>query len=313
MEIFSNATMFADFLAASLRLTIPVAFAALGGVLSERSGVLNIGLEGMMLAGAFGAAVGTYYTGSPYLGLLMGLGAGALAGALLSLLTVTMRVNQLVAGIAVNLLCAGLTSFLARQVFGKEMGRAFVAGLDRLSIPWLSDLPFVGSLLFGQDLLFYLLLVLVALSPYLLFRTAWGLNIRGTGENPRAADTAGVPVFLLRYAAVVGSGALAALGGAHLALSQVHLFSENMSAGKGFIALAAVILGRWNPVLAVLAALLFGVFDAAQLRLQFANPSVPYQVFVILPYVASIAALVMFAKVARQPEALGIAYDREHR
>lgn len=313
MDIFFNATMLADFLGSMIRLGVPIAFAALGGVLAERSGTINIGLEGAMLSGALGAAVGAYYGGSPVAGLACALFAGCLAGLLLSALTVYLRVNQLVAGIAVNLLCLGLTSFLARQVFGDELGRAFVAGFDKLRIPLLVDIPVVGAVLFQQDVLVYLLYLLVPTSMWFLYRTNWGLNLRGTGENPKAADTAGVSVFRLRNLALLGSGALAGLGGAHIVLSQLRLFAEDMSAGKGYIALAAIILGRWNPALAVAAALFFGLCDAAQLRLQFGNPSVPYQAFVILPYIASIIALVMFVGATRQPESLGIPYDRESR
>lgn len=313
MDLFTDPVQLTDFLAAALRLSVPIAFAALGGVLSERSGVLNIGLEGMMLAGAFGAATGSYYSGSAGVGIIAALFAGGLAGLLLGLLSVTLRVNQLVSGIAVNLLCAGLTAFLARQAFGENLGRAFVQGFDEVAVPFLSQIPIVGTVLFYQDALAYFLFALVPLTLFVLFKTTWGLNLRATGENPKAADTAGVPVFRIRYIAIMISGMLAALGGAHIALSQIHLFTENMSAGRGFIALAAVILGRWNPLLAVLAALFFGICDAAQLRLQFANPTIPYQAFIILPYVASIIALIVFVGAVRQPEALGAAYDRESR
>lgn len=313
MDMFTDPAQLTDFLSSSVRLAIPVAFAALGGVLSERSGVINIGIEGMMLAGAFGAAVGSFYTGSSGLGVMSALFAGAGTGLLLGLLNVSLRVNQLVAGIAVNLLCAGVTAFLARQVFGADLGRAFVEGFKPFAIPGLSSIPVIGPVLFAQDVLVYLLYLLVPLVLWALFRSSWGLNLRGTGENPKAADTAGVPVFRVRYAAIVLSGMLAALGGAHIVLSQIYLFTEGMSAGRGFIALAAIILGRWNPLLAVLAALFFGVCDAAQLRLQFANPAIPYQVFIILPYSASILALVFFFGSTRAPEALGNPYDRESR
>ncbi|RWA97840.1 ABC transporter permease [Mesorhizobium sp.] len=313
MEFLTDIGQFTDFMASSLRLAVPIAFAALGGVLAERSGVLNIGLEGMMLAGAFGAAIGAFATGSPIIGLACGILMGAVGGLLLGVLAVSWRINQLVAGIAINLLFAGMTSFLARQLFGEEMGRATVEGFGKIAIPGLSAIPIVGPAVFNQDPLTYLLYVLAPVSSWLLFKTSWGLSLRGTGENPRAADSSGVAVFRLRYAALIGSGMLAAIGGAQLVLSQIHLFAENMSAGKGFIALAAVILGRWNPALAILAALFFGMCDAAQLRLQFVNPEIPYQVFLILPYLASIVALVGLVGVVRAPEALGAPYDREGR
>jgi general nucleoside transport system permease protein len=313
MEHWLDYVQIADFSGSALRLAIPIGFAALGGVLSERGGIINVGLEGMMLTGAFGAAVGSYFSGSAAIGLLAAVAAGALAGLLLSVLAVTLRVNQLVAGIAVNLLCLGLTAFLARLVFGSNLGHAFVAGFKPLPLPLLSTIPLVGSILFNQDCIAYALYCLTPLTAWLLYRTEWGLNLRGTGENPKAADTAGVAVFEMRYHATILSGVFAALGGAHIVLSQIFLFTEGMSAGKGYIALAAVILGRWNPILAVAAALFFGVCDAAQLRLQFSSPTIPYQGFVILPYVASILALVVLAKSSSQPEALGAPYDRERR
>lgn len=313
MDFLTDPALLADFIGSAVRLAVPVAFAALGGVLAERSGTINIGLEGAMLSGAFGAAVGSFYTGSALGGIVGALFWAGISGFVLSLLTVRLRVNQLVAGIAVNLLCLGLTSFFARQVFGDDLGRAFVAGFEKWEVPLLSGIPLLGPIVFNQDALVYALYLLVPLSIWFLYRTGWGLNLRGTGENPKAADTAGVPVYALRTIALVGSGMLAGLGGAHMVLSQLRLFAEDMSAGKGYIALAAVILGRWNPWLAVSAALFFGLCDAAQLRLQFSNPTVPYQAFIILPYVASIIALIVFVGSSRQPESLGKAYDRESR
>ncbi|MYH59453.1 MAG: ABC transporter permease [Boseongicola sp. SB0675_bin_26] len=313
IEQFADPQHLAEILASTIRIATPVAFAALGGVLSERSGVYNIGLEGMILAGAFGAAAGSYAAGSPAVGLLMGVLCGLVAGALLALLAIRFRVNQLVAGIAINLLLAGLTAFGSRLVFGERAGGARVEGLAPAEIPLLSDLPIVGPAFFAQDPLVYLLVALTISGWWWLFRTGSGLDLRATGENPRAADTAGIAVFRTRYLAVMISGALAAAGGCHLVLSQVYLFSEGMSAGKGFIALAAIILGRWSPVGAILAALLFGFCDTMQLRLQFANPDVPYQVFLIIPYAAALIALVGLVGKSRPPASIGLSYDRETR
>lgn len=306
-------TFLATLLETTVRLATPIGFAALGGVLSERSGVYNIGLEGMILSGAFGAAAGAFLTGSALGGLAAGTAFGAAPGLTLALLSVTLRVNQLVAGIALNLLLLGLTAFLSRAVFGEGAGGTRVPGFGRLDLPVVSDLPLVGPALFGQDPLVPLLLILCAIAWVFLFRTGPGLDLRAVGENPRAADVAGVPVRRWRFAMVTASGALAALGGCHLVLSQVYSFSEGMSAGKGFIALAAIILGRWSPGGALLAALFFGLCDAAQLQLQFANPDVPYQAFLAVPYLASLAALVLLAGRARAPAAVGRPYDREAR
>lgn len=311
METLLDPALLLDFLRTSLRLSIPLVFAAVGGVLSERSGVYNIGLEGMILMGAFGATVGAFFGDSPWVGLVVGALSGLLAALILAVLGVSLGVNQIVTGIAINLLVLGLTSFLSRVVFGAQANTLRVPGFMPVAIPGLSAIPILGPVLFRQDLLVYLMYATVPLLYALMFATPWGLAIRAVGENPAAADTAGISVTRVRYACVLASGVLAGLGGCYLVLSQVFLFSEHMSAGKGFIALAAVILGRWNPVGALLACLLFGLFDALQLRLQFSNPDVPYQIFVMLPYVASILALVGLMGKPVPPAAAGIPYRRE--
>jgi ABC-type uncharacterized transport system permease subunit len=300
-------------LAATVRLAVPIGFAALGGMIAERSGVYNVGLEGMMLLGALGAAGGTLATGSPIAGCLVGVALGLAAGLLLGLLCITFHVNQLVAGIAINLLSAGLTAFLARGLIATLFGTSPVEGFSARKIPGLAELPIIGPAFFAQDPLAYALMILTVFVAFLVFRTHAGLSLRAAGESPRAADSSGVDVPGVRFAALAGSGALAALGGCHLVLCQIYLFSEGMSAGKGFIALAAVILGRWHPVGAVAAALFFGLCEALQLRLQFSNPTIPYQIFLILPYAASLIVLVWFFGRSRQPAAAGQVYERESR
>jgi general nucleoside transport system permease protein len=311
MESLLHLNFVADFLSSSLRLSVPLTFATIGGMLSERSGVYNIGLEGMLLLGAFGAAVGAYFTHSPFGGLLVGLVLGAAGGFLLAFLAVSLGVNQLVGGIAINMFALGLTSFLSRVVFKGKATTMSLPGFKPLAIPLLSKLPVIGPVFLTQDLLVYLMYVMVPLLWFILFHTPWGLNMRAVGEYPRAADTAGVSVSKVRYACVVSSGALAGLGGCYLVLSQVFLFTEHMSAGKGFIALAAIILGRWNPIGGFLACLLFGSCDALQLRLQFSHPQIPYQIFTMLPYVASILALIGIVGKANPPSSAGIPYKRE--
>jgi simple sugar transport system permease protein len=311
MEFFTDINALGDFLGTSLRLAIPIAFAALGGVMAERSGVYNIGLEGMMLLGAFGAAAGSLATGSAVGGLLFGIVCGAMGGLTLAVLSVSLSVNQIVCGIAVNILAAGLTSFFARLFFGIGSGAKNIAGFERLPIPVLSEIPVIGPALFNQDALAYLLYLAVPLLFWIIFRTSWGLAIRATGERPIAVESAGISVAKIRYACVLASGALAGIGGCYLVLAEVFTFIENMSAGKGFVGLAALILGRWNPVGALMAALLFGLCDSLQFRLQFANPDVPYQIFVALPYVALLLALLGFYGRIHPPAALGSPYRRE--
>lgn len=298
-------------LAASLRLAIPIAFAALGGMLCERSGVYNIGLEGLLLAGAFGAATGTFLSGTPWIGLGGAIGAGLATGILLAILTVTLGVDQFVSGIAVNLLMLGLTAFLSRAIFEGQANTTVLSGFDPVAVPGLSALPVIGPVVFRQDVLGYLLFLMIPLIAFMFRKATIGLDIDAIGEAPRAADAAGLRVNQLRFLCMVAGSTLASLGGCYLVLSQVFVFSEHMSAGKGFVALAAIILGRWSPVGVCAACLFFGFCDALQLQLQFSHPDVPYQAFVALPYVASIIALVGLAgPSARAPGSAGKVYVR---
>lgn len=310
IDLLTDAQALGDFLSTSLRLSIPIIFAAVGGVISERSGVFNIALEGCILGGAFGAAVGAYLVGHPLGGLFLGLLIAAMTGLLLAGLAVGLAINQLVAGIAINILMLGLTAYLARLILGAD-ATSTLPGFYPTAIPGLSSIPILGPVLFNQDVLTYLMYLLVPLSWWVIYKTPWGLNLRAIGDYPVAADSAGISVPKVRLLAVVTSCAMAGLGGCYLVLSQVFVFTEHMSAGKGFIALAALILGRWNPVGALLACLFFGLSDAMQLRLQFNSPDVPYQLFSMVPFVASFLALVLFAGKVRPPAAIGVRYERE--
>ena len=308
----NNLTFFSDYLVASLRLSVPLAFAALGGLCSERSGVLNIGLEGMLLTGAFASAAGVFYSGHVWAGAIAALIAGGIVGLLHAYLCVTLRVDQLVSGLAINLATAGLTAFWARIIFATGNAQQ-LQGFTPIGIPVLKDIPILGSLLFDQDLLVYFLFLLVPLGTYLLFRSSLGLSLRAVGEYPRAADTAGVSVARFRYICVILSGCLAGLGGAYLVLVHIKFFTEGMSAGKGFIALAALIFGRWHPVWTVLACLLFGATEALQLRIQAFNLNIPYQLLTMLPYLIALFALVGLAGKSTPPAALGTPYIKESR
>ena len=224
IEIFLDPVLLTDFLRTSLRLSIPVVFAAVGGVLSERSGVYNIGLEGMMLAGAFGAAVGAFFFDTPFAGLVTGAICGMLAALILAVLGVSLGVNQIVTGIAINLLVLGLTSFLSRIVFGAQANTLNLTGFKPFTIPGLALIPVIGPVFFNQDFLVYLMYAVVPLLYFMMFATPWGLNIRAVGENPRAADTAGVSVNAVRYACVLGSGFFA---GGEGKMSAFGCFSSN--------------------------------------------------------------------------------------
>lgn len=307
----NNLNFFSDYLIATLRLAVPLAFAALGGLYSERSGVLNIALEGMLLTGAFTTATATFYTGNPWLGILASLIAGGLVGLLHAVLCVTLCVDQLVSGLAINLVAAGLTSFLARLVFSGSSTQQ-LSGIGAITIPGLANIPLIGPLLFQSDFLVYLLFILVILTTYILFKTSFGLTLRAVGESPKAADTAGISVAFVRYIAVVISGCLASLGGAYLTLVQVRFFAEGMSAGKGFIAIAALIFGRWHPIGSALACLLFGATEALQLRIQALGANIPYQFLVMLPYAIALLALVSKLGKSTPPKALGTPYFGEN-
>jgi ABC-type uncharacterized transport system permease subunit len=300
-----------ELLDSGLRLATPLACAALGGVIAERSGVFNIGLEGAILSGAFGAAAGAAATGSPWAAVVFGLLTGAAFGIILATLTVTLRINQFVSGFAVNLLAAGLTAFLARAVAVGAAGSA-LPGFGPIA-PGLQLVPGLGPLVFAQDWMSLVTFVTPLFLGALLYRTRWGLEVRAVGESPQAADTAGVAVNKVRFQAVVGSSLLASFGGCHLVLAQVHVFTEGMSAGRGFIALAAVILGRWTFWGAFAACVLFGLSEALQLRLQFQNSDAPYQLLATLPYGVALVALVVVGKSSRAPTAAGESFERSSR
>lgn len=278
-------------LVAGIRLAIPVAMAALGSVVSEKAGVLNLGLEGMMLSGALAGYLATLHLGSPWIGLGFGLLAGAGCGALLALLVVSIRANQIVTGIAFTLLAGSATTYLYQRSYaiGQSPPR-----IDRLSMP-----PLVA-----------VVAVVLVLIWFVMNRTTAGLAMSAVGETPAAADALGYRVVRIRWAATVTGSALGGLGGAMLVCGPLGLFIENVTAGRGWVALALVVFARWRPVPCVLGALLFGLCDAAQLRLQGTATAVPYEVFLALPYVVTLLALVVRARDSRTPSALAIPYIR---
>lgn len=301
---------FAGFLSASMRLAVPILLAALGGLFSERSGVLNIGLEGMMLIGAFVGFVAAFASGSLPLGVLAAVAAGVAYALILGFYTITLGANQVVVGISMNLLAVGITAFFYRLIFGAGTQSPRVNSFPTLDLGALADIPLVGPLLFRQDLLAYLALALVVIAWIVIAGTRFGLNVRAVGEHPQAAETLGVGVEPIRYAAVTISGGLAALGGAFLSLSATGVFLDNMTAGRGYIALAILILGRRHPLGVLLASLLFGAADALQLRAQLLPIGVPLQFLLMLPYVLTITVLAGFVGRGGAPAALGIPFRR---
>lgn len=292
--------------AAALRMATPLIFAALGGIFSERSGVVNIALEGMMLIGAFTAMFVSHLTGIPWMGVLGAIVAGALIGLLHALFCIQYRANQVVVGTAINIFAGGLTVFLLRYYFGAAGTSPSVATIPDITIPIINKIPWIGRIIGRQNPLVYLALIGVVVTHVVIYRTRSGLRLRAVGEHPRAADTVGINVFRTRYLAVALSGALAGLGGTYLSIAHLSRFSEGMTAGRGFIALAAVIFGKWTPFGALGACLLFGYADALQMRLH--DVGVPTQFMNMLPYLLTMVALAGFIGKSVGPKAAGEPY-----
>jgi ABC-type uncharacterized transport system permease subunit len=274
-----------------VRALVPVLLAALGGMICERAGVFQIALEGLLLVGAFAAVAGSFYAGNAAVGVVVAMVSGALLAIVLAFGTVSRKGDPIVLGVAINLLALGLTSFLITQLFGVRgtFQDPSIVGLPRLAIPVLSELPIVGSTLFRLTVVGYLALLAVPLLWVLLFRTPTGLRLRGVGERPQAAATLGIEPARVRYAAVAASGVLAGLGGAQLSLGNVVQFSENMSSGRGWIAVVAVMLGRAHPAGVLGACLLFATAEGVGFRLQ--GQGLPSQITDALPFVVTLVAL----------------------
>lgn len=309
-DIF-NQVFLVTFVAASIRMAIPILLAALGEIFAERSGVLNINLEGQMLVGAFSGFIVAYFTESLLLGTLAGIVSGIVLALILSYICISLHASQIVAGITLNIFALGITSFWYRVAFGVTTSPPGIETYGVIPIPLLRKIPLLGSILFEQNLLVYLSVIITIIAYIILFKTSLGLRIRATGEYPRAAETMGVNIVRIRYLSVVVCGALAGLGGTFLSLGLLGRFVDNISAGRGFISLAIVIFGKWNPILAFGAAILFGAADALQLRLQALGMQLPYQFMLMLPYALTILTIILTGKNSVAPAAIGIPYERE--
>ncbi|RUS45213.1 ABC transporter permease [Cohnella sp. AR92] len=295
-----------SYLASALRLAAPLLLAGLGVLFMSRSGILNIGMEGMMLIGALAGVVGASYSGNAWGGLATACLAGACLGALFGFLVITTGADQVIIGTAVNLLGLGLTTVFGRSLLGMGTETVKVDSFPIIRIPLLADIPLIGPALFEQNALTYMALLLVPAAGMLLYKANWGLAVRAVGENPLATDTLGVKVHRVRYACCLLGGVLAGAAGSALSLGILNQFTENMVAGRGFIALSAVIFGRWTPSGTMFASLLFGGAEAMQLRFHWVH--VPYQFMLMLPYVLTMAALAWFSGRTKQPAATGIPY-----
>jgi general nucleoside transport system permease protein len=300
--------------AATLRLAAPIALAALGGVVTERSGVTNIALEASMLVGAFFGIVAADRSHNIWIALGVAILAGVLIALLHAYASITLRSDQIVSGMALNILALGLTTYLDYEMYGTTGTPPDLVGLPDVQLGFLSGVPYIGDAIGSQNSMVWVMVLLVAGLQIYLFRTVPGLRLRAVGEHPRAAETVGIDVRRIRYAAVLASGALAALGGAYLSLGVAHSFTDGMTGGRGFIGLAAMIFGRWTPVGALAASLIFGYGNALSTSLQGAtigDTKVPVQLLGTLPYVLTILAVAGFVGRSRPPAADGVPYETE--
>jgi ABC-type uncharacterized transport system permease subunit len=292
-------------LAATLALAAPLLFAALGELISERAGILNINLEAMMLGGAFCGVWAASATASLFAGFVGAALAGIVIAAIHGVLCIALRAEQVVSGVALNILVLGVTTYGVGAVFGSNVSRS-VETLTALPIPFLSGLPFAGRVLFDQTATTYIAFLLVPLMWWAINRTVVGLALQATGEQATAAMSMGVNIRLVRWTALLTCGALAGIGGGQLTLAGLGTFTQNVTAGRGFIALAAVVFGRWTPSGAMVAILLFTIIEALQVRAQILGINLPYQFLVMAPYLATILALALFMKRMKAPRGLGI-------
>ena len=307
-----DAALTIDFLSATVRIATPILLAAMGGILIERAGTFAVGLEGMMLSGAFFGVVGAYLSGSIVMGLLAACFGGMLFGAIVAVATTRFDTEHMVTGLAANLLALGFTSFALRTIVGRGQAPVIhIPLLQPLPIPFLADIPVIGTLLFRQPPLTYLAFVAVAAIAVFLRRTRGGLLLTASGENPLAVFAAGTDPIRTRFVALLGGGVLAGLAGAVLSLQQIGTFTDGMTGGRGYMALAAVIVGRWLPLGTLAGCLMFGATEALQLRVQAFNLPVSSYVIQMVPYLAALLVLAGIGRTARLPSAIGQPFRRD--
>jgi len=286
--------------ASTIRMATPIALAAIGGIFSERVGIVNIGLEGMMLMGAFSGVAVSFYTRNPWLGVLASIVIGGLLGLVHAILTITFKGDQIVSGTGINIFALGFTAYMSQIIWGSRGASDIVPSLTVIDIPLLKDIPIIGDILGSHTPLVYVMMLLVVFSQILFFKTPLGLRLRAVGEHPAAADTAGISVTKMKYIGVIISGILAGLAGVFLSLGQLSLFTWGMTGGRGFIALAAMIFGGWMPLGALGASLLFGFADALQMRLQSLS-ILPSQIILMLPYIITVIILAGVVRKTKPP------------
>jgi simple sugar transport system permease protein len=311
-EIFEFAFI-SGLIGAMMRMATPIIFATLGEILSERAGVLNLGIEGIMLMGAMTGFLVTFSSGSIWLGVLAGAGVGMILALLMAFLAVYLGLSQHVSGLAITLFATGLAMFIYRLYFGSPTVPPIVEPFKQIALPVLSKIPVIGPGLFTQYSLTYVAWILVAVMSILLYKTKTGLKIRTVGENPVVADTVGVNVNLTRTLCLVGGGALMGVGGAFLTLAHQNMFLIDVIGGRGWVAIAMVIFGNWDPVKGTIGALIFGFLDGLQLRLQSVGVAIPFHIFLMIPYLLTIIALISVSRRAAVPAGLLKPYRREEK
>lgn len=309
-----QAAIIISILASTIRIATPMLLSALGELVTERSGVMNLGVEGMMLMGAFAAFGVTYFSGSIWLGVLAAMLTGGLMALIMAVMAATLKVEQIVTGMALNLLGSGVSLFWHRLLFDKSQVNVVTIDIFQpIHFPWLSDLPYIGQILFNHRWITYLAFLMVPVVWFFLYRTKYGLLIRSAGENPRAVDTKGISVTRLQYFATIFGGVMAGLGGSFLTLGASPRFVPEITAGRGWLAIVIVIAGNWRPWRIMLAALLFAFLDAFQLHVQGVGVQFPYQILLAIPYVFAIIAVMGSRARSEAPSWLGLPYFREMR
>lgn len=305
-ELFTT-TVIVGILAAGIRLATPYLFASLGETFGQKSGVLNLGVEGIMLLGAFAAFYTTFITENPWLGLLAAIIVGGIMGLAVAVINVTLKAEQGISGIGVYLFGLGMSELLFQKTFGNV---EIVSGFSSIYIPILSDIPIIGEIFFQQNLLVYIAYIMVPVSWFVLSKTTLGLKIRAVGENPEAADTLGVSVSGVRYFTEIFGGVMSGVAGASLSIALLNVFQQNLTSGLGFIAVALVYFGGWRPFGVLIGSLIFSMVNALQLWVQVLNIPIPSDIAIMMPYVLTILALVIAVQRVRPPSALTKPYER---
>lgn len=308
-----NGAFLSSIILATVRMAVPLLFIAMAELYSERAGMVNIGLEGLAAVGALGGFMLAFTTGNVWLGILCGALAGALVNMVYAFATITLCANHTVYGMAVNLLAPALASFIYRVYFGTGSSLMQITLMPGVGIPVLKDIPFIGPLLFDQTPMVYLAFALVAFTVIFFNKSKAGLNYKAVGEHPKAAATLGINVIGVKYLSCLICGALAGMGGAYLTTCYSTTYTEGIVSGRGFIALAAVIFGRWTGGGVLVACLFFGLCDALQIRLQVTNVGVPHQFFQMIPYIATVLVLTLVGSRKSGPKANGLPYRKEER